>query len=180
MAEGFDLGMPRYRLIAWAAWLVTTMLVAMPTVQAAERHALLGAPAPEFAARATNGRNFRLSEHRGDVVVVSFWSGRCNTCRGQLAALERISRTYASVGLVVVSLNLDDNIKRAQEFANAQNVTFALSVEPAKDVGRQYAVDTLPMTFFVDRAGNVRRVRREWKPQDENSYVRELRVLLNE
>jgi peroxiredoxin len=172
--------MPRYRLFGLAAWLLATVFVAAPTTLAAERHALLGAPAPEFAARATNGRNFRLSEHRGDVVVVSFWSGRCNTCRSQLAALERISQTYASVGLVVVSLNLDDNVKRAQEFANAQNVSFALSVEPAKEVGRQYFVDTLPMTFFVDRAGNVRRVRREWTPRDENSYVRELRVLLNE
>jgi peroxiredoxin len=81
---------------------------------------------------------------------------------------------------VVVSINLDDNVQRSREFAAAQNVSFAMVAEPSKEIGRQFQVDALPMAVFIDRAGNVRRARREWKPQDEASYVRELRVLLNE
>jgi peroxiredoxin len=175
-----QLSVRRLWVFGVGAWACAAALLGAPHAMSAERHPLLGAPAPEFAAKATSGRNVRLSEHRGDVVVVAFWSGRCNTCRNQLAALERIAKTYESAGLVVVSINLDDNVKRAQEFAQAQQVSFPMVVEPSKEVGRQYLVDTVPMAVFIDRAGNVRRVHREWKSRDEGSYVRELRVLLNE
>ena len=48
---------------------------------AAEKYALLGKPAPDLVARGLDGENVRVSEHRGEVVVVSFWSGSCSTCR---------------------------------------------------------------------------------------------------
>jgi hypothetical protein len=45
---------------------------------AAERYDLIGKPAPDLVARGIGGENVRISEHRGEVVVVSFWSGTCN------------------------------------------------------------------------------------------------------
>jgi len=147
---------------------------------AAEKHALLGQPAPDLVARGLSGQNVRLSEHRGEVVVVSFWSGACNTCRAQLEALDRIARTYGSAGLTVIGVNLDDNILRAEKFARAQDVDFQLLVATAKNTGRDFRVDRLPMTLFVDRAGVMRVAHREFKSRDEALYVRELRTLLDE
>jgi len=147
---------------------------------AAEKYLLIGQPAPDLVARGLGGENVRLSEHRGEVVVVSFWSGACNTCRAQLEALDRIARTYGSAGLTVIGVNLDDNPVRAEKFARAQNVKFQLLVATAKSVGRDFHVDRLPMTVFVDRAGVLRVAHREFKSSDEAGYVRELRKLLDE
>ena len=147
---------------------------------AAEKHELLGQPAPDLVARGVSGENVRLSEHRGEVVVVSFWSGACNTCRAQLEALNRIARTYGSAGLTVIGVNLDDNLARAEKFARAQDVQFQLLVATAKNTGRDFRVDRLPMMVFVDREGVLRVVHREFKSRDEAAYVRELRKLLDE
>jgi peroxiredoxin len=147
---------------------------------AAEKYELVGRPAPDLVARGLSGENVRVSEHRGEVVVVSFWSGSCNTCRAQLEALDRIAKTYASAGLTVIGVNLDDNIVRAEKFARAQDVQFQLLVATAKSTGRDYRVDRLPMLVFVDRAGMLRGAHREFKKRDEELYVRELRTLLNE
>jgi peroxiredoxin len=147
---------------------------------AAEKHDLLGQPAPDLVARGLTGENVRLSEHRGEVVVVSFWSGACNTCRAQLEALDRISKTYASAGLTVIGVNLDDNPLRAEKFARAQNVNFQLLLATAKTTGRDFGVDRLPMLLFVDRAGVLRVAHREFRSRDEAVYVRELRTLLDE
>lgn len=147
---------------------------------AAERHELIGKPAPDLVARGLGGQNVRVSEHRGEVVVVSFWSGSCNTCRNQLEALDRISKTYASAGLTVIGVNLDDNLARAEKFARAQDVQFPLLVSTPENTGRDYRVDRLPMMVFVDRAGVLRAAYREFKARDEALYVRELRTLLNE
>ncbi len=146
----------------------------------ADDAAMLGEVAPDFAAKALSGQNVRLSEYRGDVVVVAFWSGRCNVCRGQLEALERITQTYRNTGLVVVSINLDANEERARDFANGLNVSYPLVVEARDAIGRDYQVNVLPTVVMIDRAGKIRFVRRDWRRLDEADYVRALRPLLDE
>jgi peroxiredoxin len=147
---------------------------------AAEDYDLIGKPAPDLVARGLGGENVRISEHRGEVVVVSFWSGSCNTCRDQLEALDRIARTYKSAGLVVIGVNLDEILARAEKFARAQDVQFPLLVSTPRNTGRDYGVDRLPLVVFVDRAGLLRVAHREFKSRDEETYVRELRTLLDE
>jgi peroxiredoxin len=147
---------------------------------AAEEYELIGKPAPDLVARGLTGQNVRVSEHRGEVVVVSFWSGSCNTCRAQLTALDRIAKTYASAGLTVIGVNLDDNVTRAEKFARAQDLQFPLLISTPENTGRDYRVDRLPMMVFVDREGVLRSAHREFKSSDEAKYVRELRTLLNE
>jgi peroxiredoxin len=169
---------PQARLVAFA--LGCLLLLAAIPAGAAEKYDLVGRPAPDLVARDVTGQNVRISEHRGEVVVVSFWSGSCNTCRAQLAALDRIARTYASAGLTVIGVNLDDDLPRAQKFAHAQAVNFPLLISAPENTGRDYRVDRVPMMVVVDRAGVLRAAHREFKASDEALYVRELRTLLNE
>lgn len=171
----------RFAASAWvllAALLL--LLLGARAAGAAERHELLGLPAPDLVARGLTGENVRISEYRGQVVVVSFWSGSCNTCRAQLEALDRIAKTYGSAGLVVIGVNLDDNLSRAEKFARSQDVDFQLLVSTAKTTGREFGIDRLPMVLFLDRAGVLRVAHREFKTRDEAQYVRELRKLLDE
>lgn len=168
------------RLAAAAFAVIAVTLLAARVAGAAERHELLGLPAPDLVARGLSGENVRVSEYRGQVVVVSFWSGSCNTCRAQLEALDRIGKTYGSAGLVVLGVNLDDNLARAEKFARSQDVDFQLLVSTAKSTGREFGIDRLPMVLFIDRAGVLRVAHREFKTRDEAQYVRELRKLLDE
>jgi peroxiredoxin len=108
--------------------------------------------APDLVARGLTGENVRVSKHRGEVVVVSFWSGSCNTCRNQLEALDRIAKTYASAGLTVIGVNLDANLARAEKFARSQTVQFPLLIAAPETIGRDYHIDRVPMTVFVDRS----------------------------
>jgi len=156
------------------------LLFAPLTVNSAEHYRLVGKPAPELVARGISGENVRISEHRGEVVVVSFWSGSCNTCRDQLAALDRILKTYASAGLQVVAVNLDSDLPRAEKFARSTEVQFPLLISTPENTGHDFDVDRVPMVVFVDRAGVLRGAHREFKARDEATYVRELRTLLNE
>jgi thiol-disulfide isomerase/thioredoxin len=73
------------------------------------QHPLLGKPSPDFVQRLFTGpaRNFRLSERRGQVVVLGFWTSWCGSCRAYLERLGRIDATYSSAGLVVIGVSLD-------------------------------------------------------------------------
>ncbi len=155
-------------------------LGASPGVHAQQPYALLGQPAPEFALRAAAGDNVRLSEHRGEVVVLSFWSSRCTPCRTQLTALNGSLATYHSAGLSIYGVGVDDDPGQSREFARSAAVGFAMLLDPAKGVSRSYQVDNLPMTVLIDRNGTVRHVLRDYSSASHALYLQRLRALLNE
>jgi peroxiredoxin len=155
-------------------------LLASAAAAAEPPYALLGQAAPDFALHAAGGENVRLAEHRGEVVVLSFWSSRCSSCRAQLAALNRSLATYRSAGLVVYGVGVDDDPVQSREFARSAGVGFALLLDPAKTVSRSYEVDNLPMTVLIDRNGTVRYVLRDYSAASSTLYLQQLRTLLNE
>jgi peroxiredoxin len=147
---------------------------------AAPAYALQGRAAPDFALRATSGSNFRLSEHRGEVVMLVFWGSRCGQCAPQLASLSRLVNTYRSAGLAALAVNVDDDQVAAVEFAVTHPVSFPVLLDPAKGVARQFRVDNLPMLLLVDRAGVVRHVHRDYRSGSDATYLDQVKVLLDE
>lgn len=154
-----------------------------PAATASEREAraaLVGGAAPEFAGRLLGGGNFRLAEHRGEVVLVGFWTSWCSACRAYLSQLSRLGSTYASAGLVVVGVSLDDDPALAEGLLRAAGATVRSVFDADKTLGRAYHVGDVPLTVLVDRAGTVRYVRGEVRPRDEAELVREISRLLDE
>jgi len=147
---------------------------------AAAPYALLGQPGPDFALHAVSGGNVRLSEHRGEVVVLSFWSSGCNPCRAQLAALNRSLATYRSAGLAIYGIGVDDDPAKSRDYARSVAVGFTLLLDPTKQVSRSYQVDNLPLTVLIDRGGTVRHVLRDYSAASDGLYLQQLRTLLNE
>ena len=170
----------RWARAAGALRVCAVVLAGAALAQAQQPYALIGQAAPDFALRAAAGGNARLSEHRGEVVVLSFWSSRCAPCRTQLAALNRSLATYRSAGLAMYGIGVDDDPAQARDFARSASVSFALLLDPAKGVSRSYQVDNLPMTVLIDRGGTVRHVLRDYSPDSDRVYLRQLRALLNE
>jgi len=165
-------------LRSWAGLLA--LALAATAIAAEPDYPLLGRPAPDFALHASAGDNVRLSEHRGEVVVLSFWSSRCTPCRSQLALLNRSLQTYRSAGLQVYGVGVDDVPLQAREFAHSVGVGFSMLLDPDKTVSRDYQVDNLPMTVLIDRGGIIRHVLRDYSAANEALYLQELRALLNE
>ena len=84
-------------------------------------------------------------------------------------ALDRSFVTYRSAGLQMFGVGVDDDPKRALEFAHSAGVGFPMLLDPAKGVARSYEVDNLPMTVLIDRGGIVRYVLRDYGPANETA-----------
>jgi peroxiredoxin len=167
----------RYSLFLLAAALLGGALC--PAAESSYR--LLNQSAPDFALRATSGSNFRLSEHRGEVMLLAFWGSRCGQCALQLASLSRMVDTYRSAGLSAFAVNVDDDQLAAAEYAVGHPVSFPVLLDPAKAVARSYRVDNLPMLLLVDRAGKVRYVHRNYRSNgSDGQYLDQIKVLLDE
>jgi peroxiredoxin len=164
-------------------WRVLTALLAITWVMpalAARSRALPGMPAPDFALHAFTGPNVRLSEHIGQVVVISFWGIGCDSCRAQLAALQGDFARYRTQGLRVYGVEVADEQAAALRFARGTDVTFPLLLDPRKTVAHLYDVDILPMTVLIDRDGKIRKVVRDFNETSRRVCENELRTLLAE
>ena len=139
----------------------------------------IGQPAPDFVLPAAVGGNVRLSEFRGQPVVISFWSSRCGVCAAQLSAMDRYYGTYRSSGLIVLGVSVEDDQQRAIDYAQAHATSFPLLLDKAKVVSRAYRIARLPTTVLIDRAGRVRFMHSDDRAGDP-SYVAQIRALLDD
>jgi peroxiredoxin len=141
---------------------------------------LQGQEAPDFVLRSIEQNNLRLTEFRGQVVLINFWASWCGACRQAMPAFNAIHEKYQAAGLVMLSVNLDDEAHRAIPMAQSLKIRFPVLLDEQKTVSRLYQIETMPLTVLIDREGIVRFVYVGYNVGDESKFVAPLRSLLNE
>jgi peroxiredoxin len=139
-----------------------------------------GQKAPDFALKSSTGENLRLSEYRGDVVMINFWATWCGPCRQEMPLLDELYNRYQRVGFNLLGVNIDDDSRRAMQMAEELGIDFPVLFDAAKEVSRLYEVEAMPVTVLVDREGTVRYVHHGYKPGYEDKYLDQIRSLLRE
>jgi peroxiredoxin len=141
---------------------------------------LTGQSAPDFALKSSSGENLRLSEFRGDVVMVNFWATWCGPCRQEMPLLDELYARYGRVGFSLLGVNIDDNQSKAMTMISELGVNFPVLFDSSKEVSKLYDVDAMPVTVLIDREGTVRYVHQGYKPGYEEMYLDQIRSLLRE
>lgn len=139
-----------------------------------------GQPAPDFALKSSTGENMRLSEYRGDVVMINFWATWCGPCRQEMPLLDELYSRYQRVGFNLLGVNIDDDSGRAMDMIEDLGVNFPVLFDARKEVSKLYDVEAMPVTVIVDRDGTVRYVHHGYKPGYEDMYLDQIRSLLRE
>ena len=160
--------------------LLSSLIVVSASISLADIPTMVGKDAPDFVLKSLDGTNLRLSEFRGQVVLLNFWARWANDSRREMPALNRINITYERAGLVVLGISVDDDLRRAQEFADSMKVSYPLMFDPGSQIGRDYELGRLPMTLLVDRSGVVRYSHLGYKRGDDRLYLDHIRDLLRE
>ncbi len=141
---------------------------------------LTGQSAPDFVLKNAAGENLRLSEYRGDVVMINFWATWCGPCRQEMPLLDELYGRYQRVGFSLLGINIDDDFRRAMAMVNELGVSFPVLFDENKEVSKLYEVEAMPVTLLLDRQGTVRHVHHGYKPGYEQNYLNEIRSLLRE
>ena len=159
--------------------LLVAILVQLATGPAAAAD-LAGQPAPDFALKSVAGDNLRLSEYRGDVVMINFWASWCGDCREAMPALNDLYRRYREVGFELLSVNMDRKWDDAEEMARSLKMENPVLFDDGQKVSRLYDVEAMPVTVLVDREGVVRHINRGYRRGGEQLFLEQLRALLRE
>jgi len=97
---------------------------------------------------------WKLSDHRGKVVLVNFWASWCPPCREETPGFVRLAAEYQSRGLDVAGVSMDDSDAPVRQFVKSYRVTYPVLL-PQANSPLLAAIDSLPTTFLVDREGRI-------------------------
>lgn len=136
--------------------------------------------APDFTLRTMDGKNLRLQELRGKVVLVNFWATWCGPCRQEMPHLNRLYDKYRASGFVMLGVNIDDEPEKAIGLANKLGLHFPVLLDSDKKVSKLYDLSTMPSTVVIDRDGKVRYVHRGYRDGYEDNYDKQIRELVKE
>ncbi len=117
-----------------------------------------GALAPDFLLEALDGDETRLSDYRGQPVVLNFWATWCVSCRKEMPQLIEAYDLHRDEGLVVIGLNLQESESIIRPFVDDFGINFPVLIDRDGEVGDAYRLVGLPTTFFIGRDGVVESV----------------------
>jgi peroxiredoxin len=138
------------------------------------------ATAPDFTLQSLEGRNLRLAEQRGQVVLVNFWATWCAPCKQEMPHLNRLYDKYRASGFVLLGVNVDEDKRQASGTAARFDLHFPVLLDADKAVVRLYDLQSMPATVLIDRDGKVRYLHRGYRDGLEAAYEQQIRELVKE
>lgn len=142
--------------------------------------ALEGSEAPDFVLPSTDGPNVRLSEYRGEIVMLAFWASWCGACGAELERFAQVRDRYRDAGVALLAVSLDRDARDASDSARAMHAAYPVLHDADGEVGREYGVDSMPALVLIDRDGVVRDVFETLRRGRDEPYLARLRELLRE
>jgi len=116
--------------------------------------------APDFKLKTMASETVKLSDLRGQAVLVNLWATWCPPCRAEMKSIEKVYNEYKEQGLVVLAVNMtyQDDPTKIAPFVAEQGLTFPILLDETGDAGHAYQLRSLPSSFFIGRDGIIREV----------------------
>ena len=125
-----------------------------PKEEAAESNA---SAAPDFSLQDLGGRTYRLSDFRGDVVILNFFATWCAPCRKEVPDLVRLHQRFAGDGLHVIGVSLDENGDAVlKPFIKQYGIAYPIVLATEKTIFDYGGMQSIPSTFLIDHRGSIR------------------------
>ena len=103
-----------------------------------------------------DGKEVRLSDYKGKVVLVNFWASWCPPCKEEMPIFEKVYQKYSNKDFVILAVNMDTSEGALKEFLEKNRYSFPI-VRIKGEAGLN--IPGLPTSYLVDKDGSVKKIR---------------------
>ncbi len=116
--------------------------------------------APDFELKTLSGETVKLSNLRGQAVLINLWATWCPPCRAEMQSIEKMYQEYKGRGFTVLAVNMthQDDPSAVLPFATKLGLTFPILLDESGTVAHAYQLQSLPSSFFIRRDGVINEV----------------------
>ena len=146
------------RRLAYPALLLVgcVYLTILSACYSGSRPPRIGSNAPDFTVQDAE-RTVKLSDFRGQVVVLNFWATWCPPCVEEMPSLVEMQRRMKAKGVTVVAVSMDVDQSAYRQFLKDHNVNLLTVRDPGQKSNNLYGTFKFPETYVIDRNGVMRR-----------------------
>jgi thiol-disulfide isomerase/thioredoxin len=123
----------------------------------------------EIRLKDPTGRPISLSEFRGKIVFINFWTTWCLACVIEMPSMEKLHQKFKNKDFVMVAINLQESASKINQFFKEYKLTFMALLDTTGDVGSGLGIRAIPTTFILDKNGRMIGKAlgpREWESKD--------------
>src|SRR5262249_19891434 len=136
-------------------------------------------PTPPLALRDLAGKEHRLADYKGKVVVLNFWATWCDPCRAEMPAMQRLQDKLAGRPFVVPAVAYGEGPPRIKAFLKETPVRFTVLLDRDTSAATAWKVKVLPTTLVIDPEQKVRFVAVGDVGWDTQAVEEQMRSLLS-
>lgn len=113
--------------------------------------------APDFTLTDLTGHEVKLSDLRGQVVIVDFWATWCGPCRLETPWLVELRNQYHKQGMEVIGISLDNgDVTAVEQFAKEYQIKYPVAMGTQQVSDAYGSITAIPTTIIIDRQGQIR------------------------
>jgi cytochrome c biogenesis protein CcmG/thiol:disulfide interchange protein DsbE len=116
--------------------------------------------APDFELKTPKGETVKLSDLRGQAVLVNLWATWCPPCRAEMQTIETVYNEYKHRGFTVLAVNMtyQDEPLKIMPFVSENGLTFPILLDETSEMAKAYQLKSLPSSYFINREGIITEV----------------------
>jgi len=118
----------------------------------------IGALAPEFNLADTKGDFHKLSDYRGDYVVIDFWAAWCGICRKENPNMQALHEKYKDRGLKIIGISLDETKGAWEQAISDDQLTYLHFGDQdafKSEVATTYGITGIPLMLLLNPEGKI-------------------------
>ncbi len=116
-----------------------------------------GESAPEISVLDLGDKPVKLSDFKGKVVILRFWTSGCKMCVAGMPVLDDFYKKNKDRGLVVLAVNKGDTRAQVEKFVRELKLSYPVLLDSLAITAQKYRVTAAPVTFFIDKGGIVQK-----------------------
>ena len=102
-----------------------------------------------------NDQQFILSEFKGKIVFLNFWTTWCPECRIEMPSMEKLHRKLKGKDFAMIAIDLQEPVSRVKTFLKKHPLTFTILLDTRGNIARQFGIRAVPTTYILDRNGGI-------------------------
>ena len=143
------------RIVVWGVVILILAFLALALIQSFAAQPQSGS-APDFTLTTYDGlETYRLSEMRGQVIVLNFWASWCAPCAEEADDLEAAWQAYRDQGVQFIGVAYVDSEPKALAYIDRYGITYPNGPDLRTQISDAYNIRGVPETFIINRKGEI-------------------------
>ena len=109
----------------------------------------------EIKLKDLNGQPVSLSDFRGKIVFLNFWTTWCFDCRIEMPHMEKLHQQFKNKEFEMVAVNLQEPVAQVKQFFKDYTLTFTALLDSDGEVGAHFRITAIPTTFILNKQGLI-------------------------